>query len=173
MDYSNCLARLRFLKASGGHAQWALPIAHSRSYVCVTHVSGIQTLDGHTCVSICLYVLLVCPCVCQFVCLSVCCLCACVCVPILCVFVSVLCLCWLTLGRSQEAPAKTTQHDQQGPLHNRLHSAADYTWQQTTLHTLNNRLNYTWQQTTLCSRRLGATILSLLQLVALSSASNI
>ena len=78
-------------------------------------------------------------CACVSLCLYVCAYVGCVAVsirPYFCVYVPAPCLCWLTLGRSQEAPAKTTQHDQQGPLHNRLHSAAehlttDYTLQQT------------------------------------------
>ena len=58
MDSSKCLARLRFLKISGGHAQWALPIAHSRSYVCVTHVS--MCLYVRASVSLCASLSVVC-----------------------------------------------------------------------------------------------------------------
>lgn len=89
-----------------------------------------------------------CPCVCQM-CFSL----SVVCVHVsahlyFCVFVSVLCLCWLTLGRSQEASAKTTQHDQQGPLHNRLHSAVDYTADYTDYTTgATSQQNTTVQQT--------------------------
>ena len=75
-------------------------------------------------------------CACVSLCLYVCAYVGCVAVsirPYFCVYVPAPCLCWLTLGRSQEAPAKTTQHDQQGPLHNRLHSAADAWGQQYSL----------------------------------------
>ena len=79
MDSSKCLARLRFLKISGGHAQWALP-------------NGQYPLP----IAVATYVWPMCPCACMSVRLSVCvplCLlyvCVCLCTYIMCVCVSTL-----------------------------------------------------------------------------------